>query len=105
MPPKRRDKGKVIAKDPEPKATSKASPTTPKEKLLSSAMPIKSLIDIVEEQEAQETQSKAISSQEQVNEWMKSISKSPELMLALQSFSQSQKSSKKISEKESPKEI
>ena len=36
---------------------------------------------------------------------MKSISKSPELMLALQSFSQSQKSSKEISEKENPKEI
>ena len=106
MPPKRRDKGKGIAKDLEPKATSEASPTTPlKEKLLSSAMPIKSWIDIVEEQEAQEAQSKAISSQEQVNEWMKSISKSPELMLALQSFSQSQKSSKEISEKESPKEI
>ena len=69
MPPKRKDKGKGIAKDPEPKATSKASPTTtPKEKLLSSVMPIKSWIDIVEEQEAQKAQSKAISSQEQVNE-------------------------------------
>ena len=49
MPPKRREKRKGIAKDPEPKATSKASPTTPKEKLLFSAMSIKSWIDIVEE--------------------------------------------------------
>ena len=36
---------------------------------------------------------------------MKSISKSPELLLALQSFSQSQESPTEISEKESPKEI
>ena len=62
MPPKRRDKGKGIAKDPDPKAISKASRTTPpKEKLLSSAMLIKSWIDIVEEQEVHKAQSKAIS--------------------------------------------
>ncbi|KAH9705066.1 hypothetical protein KPL70_011730 [Citrus sinensis] len=95
MPPKRRDKRKGILKEPEPKTTSKTSPATPpKEKLLSSAMSIKSWIDIVEEQENQEAQSKAITSQEQVNEWMKSISKSPELMLALQSFSQNKDLSK-----------
>ena len=69
MPPKRQGKGKEILKDPEPKTTSKTSPATPpKEKLLSSAMPIKSWIDIVEEHEQQEAQSKAIASQEQVNE-------------------------------------
>ena len=48
-------------------------------------MPIKSWIDMVEEQEAQ---SKAIASDMQVKEWMNSITKSPELMLALQSISQ-----------------
>ena len=95
MPPKRQDKGKEILKDPEPKTTSKTSPATPpKEKLLSSVMPIKSWINIVEEQEYQEAQFKAITYQEQVNEWMKSISKSPELMLALQSFSQNKDLSK-----------
>ena len=92
MPPKRKDKGKGTAKDPELKATPKDSQSSPpKEKLLSSAMPIKSWIDAIEDQEAQ---SKALASQEQVNEWMKSISKSPELLLALQSFSQSQISPK-----------
>ncbi|KAH9733784.1 hypothetical protein KPL71_017134 [Citrus sinensis] len=86
MPPKQKDKGKGILKDPISQTPSKASQSSlPKEKLLSSSMPIKSWIDMVEEQEAQ---SKAIASQEQVNEWMKSISKSPELMLALQSISQ-----------------
>ena len=47
-------------------------------------MPIKSWIDMIEDDEAK---SKALSTHEQVNELMKSISKSPELMLALQSFS------------------
>ncbi|KAH9734495.1 hypothetical protein KPL71_017395 [Citrus sinensis] len=104
MPPKRRDKGKGTANDPEPKATPKDSQSSPpKEKLLSSAMPIKSWIDMIEYEEAR---SKALSTQEQVHQWMKSISKSPELMLALQSsFSQSQTPSKDIYEKESPKEI
>ena len=104
MPPKRRDKGKGTAKDPEPKATPKDSQSSPpKEKLLSSAMPIKSWIDMIEDDEAR---SKALFTQEQVHQWMKSISKSPELMLALQSsFSQSQTPSKDISERESPKEI
>ena len=45
-------------------------------------------------EEEQQTQYKSISTEEQVNEWMKSISKSPELMLALQNFSQSQISPK-----------
>ena len=75
-----------------PSKASQSSP--PKGKLLSSAMPIKSWIDTIEEQAAQEAQSKALGSQEQVNECMKSISKSPELMFALQSFSQSQISPK-----------
>ena len=95
MPPKKRDKDKGILKDPVPQTPSKASP--PKEKLLSSVMPIKSWIDMIEEQEAH---SKALASHEQVNEWMKSISKSPELMLALQNFSQSQISPKEEIEKE-----
>ena len=101
MPPKRREKGKGILTDPVSQTPSKASQSSPpKEKLLSSAMPIKSWIDTIEDQEAQ---SKALASQEQVNEWMKSISKSPELMLALQSFSQSQISPKE--EKTISKEI
>ena len=104
MPLKRRDKGKGIAKDPEPKGTPKDSQSSPpKEKLLSSAMPIRSWIDMIQDEEAK---SKALSTHEQVNLWMKSISKSPELMLALQSsLSQSQTPPKEISEKESPKEI
>ena len=86
MPPKWRDKGKGILKDPEPQSTpNKTQTTTSKDKLLSSAMPIKSWIDMVEEQEAQ---SKVITSEEQVKEWMSSITKSPELMLALQSIYQ-----------------
>ena len=101
MPPKRKDKGKGILKDPVSQTPSKASQSSPpKEKLLSSAMPIKSWIDMIEDEEAK---SKAIASQDQVNEWMKSISKSPELMLALQSFSQSQISPKE--EKSISKEI
>ena len=56
--------------------------------------------------EDDEAKSKALSTHEQVNQWMKSISKSPELMIALQnSLSQSQTPSKDISEKEIPKEI
>ena len=100
MPPKRKDKGKGILKDPVPQTPSKEPQTSPpKEKLLSSAMPIKSWIDMIEDQEAQ---SKALTTHEQVNEWMKSIYKSPELMLALQSFSQSQISPKEEIEKEKP---
>ena len=65
MPPKRRDKGKGIAKDPEPKAAPKDSQSSPpKEKLLSSAMPIKSWIDMIEDEEAR---SKALTTHEQVN--------------------------------------
>ena len=47
----------------------------------------------------QEAQSKVITSEEQVKEWMSSISKSPELMLALQSISQN-KALFQVSEKE-----
>ena len=65
-------------------------------------MPIKSWIDMIEDEEEK---SKALSTQDQVNQWIKSMSKSPELMLALQSFSQSQESPTEISEKESPKDI
>ena len=65
MPPKRRDKGKGIAKDIEPKATPKEPQSSPpKEKLLSSAMPIKSWIDMIEDEEVK---SKALSTQDQVN--------------------------------------
>ena len=43
MPPKKKDKGKGILKDLVPQTPSKDSHTSPpKEKLLSSAMPIKS---------------------------------------------------------------
>ena len=98
MPPKRKDKGKRILKDAVPQTPSKDSQTSPpKEKLLSSAMPIKSWIDMIEDEESK---SKALTTHEQVNQWMKSISKSPELMLALQSFSQSQISPQEEIEKE-----
>ena len=88
MPPKKKDKGKAVLKDSESKATSKEPQTTPsKEKLLSSAMPIKSWIELVE---AHEAQYKTTSSDDQVKQWISSITKSPELMLALQNLSQSQ---------------
>ena len=101
MPPKRRDKGKGIAKDTDSQKPSKESQSTPsKEKLLSSAMPIKSWIEMVEEEE-QKTLSKSISSDQQVKEWMESITKSPELMLALQGISKS-KALSQIPEEEKP---
>ncbi|KAH9699339.1 hypothetical protein KPL71_024309 [Citrus sinensis] len=54
MPPKKKDKGKAVLKDTESQATSKEpQPTPSKEKLLSSAMPIKSWIEMIEEHEAQ----------------------------------------------------
>ena len=84
MPPKKKDKDKVVLKDTESQATSKEPQSTPsKEKLLSSAMPIKSWIEMVEEQKAQ---SKAITSEDQVKEWMNSITKSLELTFTLQNF-------------------
>ena len=50
MPPKRKNKGKAILKDSESQAISKEPQSTPsKEKLLSSTMPIKSWIEMVEE--------------------------------------------------------
>ena len=102
MPPKRKDKGKAVLKDTESKATTKEPQSTPsKEKLFSSAMPIKSWIEMVEEHEAQY---KSVSSDDQVKQWMSSIIKSPKLMLALQSFSQSQISPKE-EEKSFSKEI
>ena len=63
MPPKKKDKGKGILKDPVSQTPSKASQPSspPKEKLLSLAMPFKSWIDMIEDEEAK---SKAISSQE-----------------------------------------
>ena len=100
MPPKKKDKDKGVLKDHVPQTPSKDSP--PKEKLLSYAMPIKSWIDMIEDEEAH---SKALATHEQVNEWMKSISKSPELMLTLQSFSQTQVSPKESIEKSISKEI
>ena len=82
MPLKRKDKGKDIAKDTDSqKASKEPQSTSSKEKLLSSAMPIKSWIEKVEEEQG--TQYKSISSEQQVKEWMESITKSPELMLAL----------------------
>lgn len=63
---KKKDKEKGILKDPvsqTPPKDSQSSP--PKEKLLSSAMPIKSWIDMIEDEESK---SKALISHEQVNE-------------------------------------
>ena len=103
MPPKHKDKGKGILKDTEPPKTPKEPQTTPsKEKLFSSAMPIKSWIEMVEEE--QDTQYKAISSEEQVKEWMKSIIKSSKLMLALQGISKT-KALSQVSENAIYKEI
>ena len=99
MPPKKKDKAKAILKNTESQATSKEPQSTPsKEKLLSSAMPIKSWIEMVEEQEAQY---KAITSEDQVKEWMNSITNSPELMLVLQNISQT-KALSQVSEREKP---
>ncbi|KAH9792313.1 hypothetical protein KPL71_004068 [Citrus sinensis] len=68
MPPKRRDKGKAVLKDTGSQEPSKEPHSTPsKEKLLSSALPIKSWIELVEEHEAQY---KSISSDDQVKQWM-----------------------------------
>ena len=100
MPPKKKDKGKAILKDTEPTETPKEPQSTPsKEKLLSSAIPIKSWIELVEENQG--TQYKSISSEQQVKEWMESITKSPELMLALQGISKS-KALSQIPEEEKP---
>ena len=59
MPPKKKDKGKGVLKDPVPQTPSKDYPL--KEKLLSSVMPIKSWIDMIEDEEAQ---SKALTTHE-----------------------------------------
>ncbi|KAH9658297.1 hypothetical protein KPL70_023433 [Citrus sinensis] len=84
MPPKK-NKGKAVLKDTGSQEPSKEPQSTPsKEKLLSSAMPIKSWIEMVEEHGAQY---KSISSDDQVKQWMSSITKSPELMLALKNLS------------------
>ncbi|KAH9658300.1 protein FAR1-RELATED SEQUENCE [Citrus sinensis] len=92
MPPKK-NKGKAVLKDTGSQEPSKEPQSTPsKEKLLSSAMPIKSWIEMVEEHGAQY---KSISSDDQVKQWMSSITKSPELMLALKNLSQSQISPQK----------
>ncbi|KAH9687836.1 hypothetical protein KPL70_014917 [Citrus sinensis] len=93
MPPKKKDTGKAVLKVTSAQEPSKEPQSTPsKEKLLSSAMPIKSWIEMVEEHGAQY---KSISSDDQVKQWMSSITKSPELMLALQNLSQSQISPQK----------
>ena len=103
MPPKKKDKGKAVLKDSESRATSKEPQTTPsRDKLLSSAMPIKSWIEMVEEHGAHY---KTTSSDDQVKQWMSSITKSPELMLALQNLSQSQIFSKEEKENPISKEI
>ncbi|KAH9803216.1 hypothetical protein KPL71_001680 [Citrus sinensis] len=103
MPPKKKDKGKTVLKDSESRATSKEPQATPsKDKLLSSAMPIKSWIEMVEEHGAHY---KTTSSDDQVKQWMSSITRSPELMLALQNLSQSQIFSKEEKENPISKEI
>ena len=57
-------------------------------------------------EEEQETQYKAISSEQQVKDWMESITKSPELMLALQGISKSKALSQiPEEEKQTSKEI
>ena len=100
MPPKRKDKGKIVLKDTDSQKSSKEPQSSPsKEKLLSSAMPIKSWIEMVEEEQG--TQYKSISSEQQVKEWMEPITKSPELMLALQGISKS-KALSQIPEEEKP---
>ena len=92
MPPKK-NKGKAVLKETGSQEPSKESLSTPsKEKLLSSAIPLKSWIELVEEHGSQY---KSISSYDQVKQWMSSITKSPELMLALQNLSQSQNSPNK----------
>ena len=48
---------------------------------------------------------KSVSSDDQVKQWMSSITKSPELMLALQNLSQSQTSPKKEIDKPSSQNI
>ncbi|KAH9703738.1 hypothetical protein KPL70_011207 [Citrus sinensis] len=69
MPPKK-NKGKAVLKDTGSQEPSKEPLSTPsKEKLLSSAMPIKSWIEMVEEHGAQY---KSISSNDQVKQWMNS---------------------------------
>ena len=50
--------------------------------------------------EDEKARSKALTTHEHVNLWMQSLTKSSELMLALQNISQSQNSSKDVSEKE-----
>ncbi|KAH9663275.1 hypothetical protein KPL70_019618 [Citrus sinensis] len=103
MPPKKKNKGKAVLKDSESRATSKEPQATPsKDKLLSSAMPIKSWIEMVEEHGAHY---KTTSSDDQVKQWMSSITKSPELMLALQNLFQSQIFSKEEKENPISKEI
>ena len=103
MPPKRKDKGKGILKDAEPLKPSKEPQSTPsKDKILSSAMPIKSWIEMVEEEQGSKYTS--ISSEQQVKEWMESITKSPELMLALQGISKS-KALSQMPEKEFTKPL
>ena len=103
MPPKRKDKGKAILKEPSVQSTYKDSQSPPQIPKLASGIPVKSWVDTIEEEE--ESSSKAITSQEQVNEWIESISKSPKLILALQSFSKNPelvKKTQKISSKEIP---
>ncbi|KAH9696764.1 hypothetical protein KPL71_023319 [Citrus sinensis] len=102
MPPKKdKGKGKAVLKASGFQEPSKEPISTPsEEKLLSSALPIKSWIELVEEHEAQY---KSTSSDDQVKQWMSSITRSPELMIALQNLSQSQSSLQE--EKENPKDI
>ena len=93
MPPKKKDTGKAKLKEPAVQSTlaitgtykeSQSPPPIPKLEL---GIPIKSWVDTIQEEES--SSSKVVTSQDQVKEWIESISKSPELLLALQSISKS----------------
>ena len=101
MPPKKKDTGKAKLKEPAVQNTLaitggyKESQTPPSIPKLKSGIPIKSWVDTIQEEE-ESSSSKAVTSQEQVKDWIESISKSPELLLALQSFSKTKEPSKDI---------
>ena len=80
MAPKRKDKGTAILKEPLSQTQYRESQETPPIQNLSFGIPVKSWINTIQEDEEK---SEAIPSQGQVNEWIESISKSPELILAL----------------------
>ena len=98
---KRKDKGKAILKEPLSQTQYRESQETPPIQNLSCGIPVKSWINTIQKDKEK---SKAITSQGQVNEWIESIFKSPELILALQSFSKKPKLVKEV-QKITSKEI